>query len=62
MSPPMEQQDAEGDRKIGREPQKTNTTRSSLATHFIARSIARRRWAFGFRDTFPVCLTAPVLG
>jgi hypothetical protein len=49
MLPPMEQQDAEGDRKIGREPQKTITTRSNLATHFIARSIAGRRRIFSQR-------------
>jgi hypothetical protein len=31
----MAQQAEDADRKIGREPQKTNATRSNLAAHFI---------------------------
>ena len=51
MSPPMGQHGEDGDRKIGREPQKTNATRSNLAGHFILRSIASPLAAFRRRSS-----------
>ncbi len=46
MLPPMGQHGEDGDRKIGREPQKTSATRTNFAAHFITRSIASAREAF----------------
>ncbi len=47
MLPPMGQHGEDGDRKIGRELQKTNATRTNFAAHFIPRSIASARHALG---------------
>ena len=49
MSPPIAQHAEDGDRKIGREPQKTSVTRTNLAAHFIAGIIAGRRRIFSQR-------------
>jgi hypothetical protein len=64
MLPPIGQLHEGVERKIDREPAKLRTITRILATHFIARSIARRPRVFSQRSERNriVRLTAPMLG